>query len=376
MILTPQQDMVIKNINSWLNDYYNLHIIKKLYVLKGYAGTGKTTIVKYIDDKYLYRTICAAYTGKAAKVLQSKIGLPAYTIHSLIYKPMDDKSKKDGVRWVLNTESPILDSKLVIIDEGSMVGKKILDDLMSFDVPILLIGDPGQLETINDDNIFNKLQPDSTLLEIHRQAKENPIIRLSMMARQGKEIPYQSYGNHVKKIKKTPETYKKYLYSADMVLVGRNITRNLINKAFRDKLQFKNRFPLKKDRIICLKNNQNYNVLNGHEGIVNKDAIYDPNTGLITLSCILDDFVLSDVKSFACYFLPNCEETLKTYDRKYIHAYLHFDYAYAITVHKSQGSQYNNVCIIDEFNWGDSDTRKRMLYTAITRAEEKLIILQ
>jgi len=378
MKLTNQQEHAIKMINKWLHDYYYGGEKKKIFVLNGYAGTGKTSILKYIDDKYLKSCVCAAYTGKAAKVLKNKTNLSTSTIHSLIYTPIEDSSNKKGVRWVINKESLICSAKVVIIDESSMVGKSILKDLMSYEVPILLIGDPGQLEVINDTNIFNSLKPDITLTEIHRQAKDNPIIRLSMRAREGKDIPFQSFSSNVKKVPKNKDTISKYLYSSGIALVGRNNTRRLVNNLVRAKLKKHSTYPSIDDRIICLQNNLDLGVLNGYEGIVTSSASLSTDiTNTIVLSGYLDDTILKNTTALSCYFESNApEEIMATFNRKFLYSHLHIDYAYAITVHKSQGSQYENVCIIDEFNYGGEDNRRRLLYTAITRAEKGLIILK
>ena len=165
-------------------------------VIAGYAGSGKTSIINYFieNNDLMDKTRFVTFTGKASLVLRNK-GLPATTIHKLIYDAF--KNKRTGKFYFRKKATLDPSIKLLVVDEVSMVPANLLRDLMSFEIPIIALGDPGQLEPIGEDNGLLK-NPDFFLDEIHRQAKDNSIIRLSMMVRQGKPLPLISNDPNVK----------------------------------------------------------------------------------------------------------------------------------------------------------------------------------
>ena len=105
--------------------------------------------------------------------------------------------------FVLNSEGPVRDADLIVLDEVSMVNETMAADLMSFGKPILVLGDPGQLPPIKGEGAFTQAVPDVMLTEIHRQAEGSAIIRLATMAREGKFIPFGTYSDSVFKMHKS-----------------------------------------------------------------------------------------------------------------------------------------------------------------------------
>jgi len=192
-----------------------------IFRLFGYAGTGKTTLVKHLAEGVDGKVLFAAFTGKAACVMRSKGCYSASTIHSLIYKARE--SGEEMPSFELWNDAPASKAKLIIIDECSMVDAELARVLMSFGVPLLVLGDPAQLPPIQGGGFFTDAEPDAMLTEVHRQARDNPIIRLSMDIRAGNPLAEGQYGDT--QVVRRAELDPKRVLGADQVLVGRNVTR-------------------------------------------------------------------------------------------------------------------------------------------------------
>jgi len=188
-IFTPHQDAALKTASAWLKTARGRASIFRLF---GYAGTGKTTLAKHLAESIEGKVLFAAFTGKAASVMRSKGCHGATTIHSLIYKARD--SGRETPTFELWGEAPASKAKLIIIDECSMVDAELARDLMSFGVPLLVLGDPAQLPPIQGGGFFTSTKPDAMLTEVHRQAQDDPIVRLSMMIRAGNSLQEGHYG--------------------------------------------------------------------------------------------------------------------------------------------------------------------------------------
>src|SRR5208283_4449335 len=160
--------------------------------LFGYAGTGKTTLARHIAGDVEGDVQFGAYTGKAALVLRSKGCGEARTIHSMIYRPKDLDSEEPS--FVLNEDSPASKASLIVIDECSMVDEDLGRDLLSFGKKVLVLGDTAQLPPVKGGGFFTEQQPDIMLTEVHRQAVDNPIIKMSMLVREGGRLPLGTYG--------------------------------------------------------------------------------------------------------------------------------------------------------------------------------------
>src|SRR5215468_744400 len=189
---SPHQDAALKAVAAWLKAKPGRRDTPQIFRLFGYAGTGKTTLARHVagglDGKVLY----AAFTGKAAQVMRSKGCTGASTIHSLIYKALE--SDEETPSFELWDDAPASKAKLIVIDECSMVDAELGRDLMSFGVPLLVLGDPAQLPPVSGGGFFTDAEPNVMLSEVHRQAQDDPIVRLSMEIREGKRLVAGDYG--------------------------------------------------------------------------------------------------------------------------------------------------------------------------------------
>src|SRR6187549_3221548 len=187
---SPHQDAALKAVATWLKAKPGANGTPQVFRLFGYAGTGKTTLARTIAEGVDGEVKFAAFTGKAAMVMRSKGCARASTIHSLIYRARE--SGEEVPDFVLWDEAPASEAKLIIIDECSMVDAELGRDLMSFGVPVLVLGDPAQLPPVqsgaNGAGFFTESEPDAMLTEVHRQAQDDPIVRLSMDIREGRAI--------------------------------------------------------------------------------------------------------------------------------------------------------------------------------------------
>lgn len=385
--LTGAQQEAIDKITLWYKFWgNNKNVEHQVFYLAGYAGTGKSTLVPFIIDALGldYSDCCfATYTGKAALVLSNKIGRKVSTIHSLCYKLVDDYQDKETNKihmfWEVRDDSPIKESKLLILDEVSMVSRDMMIDLLKFNVMVLVLGDPFQLAPVEGDAYFHeKFEPNFMLTEIHRQALENPIIYLSKQVRECKDINLGSYGDTVIKIPyhDVPEDYWR---QADQVIVGTNKMRRTLNNWFRDLYGYtklNSKFPVPGDKLICLKNRWDDGLINGMFLNVTEKAKVSSDRESFKLSFTNDENVaFTDVECSSSEVLGGIKLRMPYYRQKKL---LNVDYGNAITCHKSQGSQYDDVIFVDEGfgRWMNDNTYYRHLYTAITRTSNNLVIAE
>src|ERR1700704_3898810 len=217
-LFTPHQDAALTAASDWFKAQRGRAPIFRLF---GYAGTGKTTLSKHIAEGVDGKVLFAAFTGKAACVMRSKGCHSASTIHSLIYKARETGEEMPS--FELWDDAPASKAKLIIIDECSMVDAELARDLQSFDVPLLVLGDPAQLPPIQGGGFFTDCEPDAMLTEVHRQAQDDPIVRMSMDVREGRELDIGRYGES--EVVSRKELDPDRVMSADQILVGRNNTR-------------------------------------------------------------------------------------------------------------------------------------------------------
>lgn len=342
MKLTAEQKSVIKNI---------LKFEKDVQILSGYAGTGKSCVVQHLA-KYLDNFAVCAYTGKAADVLRKK-GINAQTIHSLIYKAHQDESTKKVTFFLAHN----IDCDGIIVDEASMVNKDIYGDLLSFGKPIIFVGDHGQLEPISDN--FNLMQnPDYKLETIHRNAGE--IAQFAEFIRNGyRPKAWEHRNGSSKKIKfLNKNNYKEVLTEVDQTICAFNKTRAEINVATRELLGRTKDLPQISDKIMCLRNNKKNGLFNGMQGHIG----WFETKNIIQFVTSNQSF---EVKMDLAHF--NKVKYDLDLDRD---APDPFDYAYAITCHRSQGDQFEKILVIDQKC--DLWDKVRWSYTAATRAENMI----
>lgn len=365
MKLSPQQEKAVAAVRAWFRAPD-----RPVFRLFGFAGTGKTTLARFIAGELGADAQFAAFTGKAAQVLRSKGAENARTIHSLIYRPKgeeaDEETGEATPLFSLNRSSPVARADLVIIDECSMVDEDLGRDLLSFGTPILVLGDPGQLPPVSGGGYFTDHEPDILLTEIHRQARENPIIELADKVRHGENLSYGAYG--ATRIINRSDLDQDEVLEADQVLVGTNKTRRRYNKRLRELLGYRGLLPSSGDKLVCTRNRSEKGLLNGsiwHVSSVGKRR-GDTLSALVKAE---DEGVSQKVRLSARAF-EDPEGT--PYLPRSMDA---FDFGYALTVHKAQGSQWDSVMLFDE-SWAFRDHKKEWLYTAITRAADKLTVVR
>jgi exodeoxyribonuclease-5 len=375
MLFSPQQDEALKAVSRWLKEGRT-----PVFRLFGYAGTGKTTLAKHFAENVDGEVLFAAFTGKAAQVLRSRGATNARTIHSLIYRPRGEETVENeetgktsvAPMFSINRQSPLAKAALIIIDECSMVDEQLGKDLMSFGTPILVLGDPGQLPPVSGGGFFTEQEPDYLLSEIHRQAKDNPIIHLAMDVREGREIMRGDYG--AAQVISKSEVTQSLVLDADQVLVGTNRTRRRYNQRLRELKGFTTDYPQSGDKLVCLRNDPTKGLLNGSLWQVMSSSRETVKPGINLMIRPEDDDMdrgASKIKLLKAAF-EDVETEIPWTTRK---RYDEFDFGYALTVHKAQGSQWNNVVLFDE-SYAFRDSRERWLYTAITRAAETLTIVR
>ncbi|MEO0544090.1 MAG: ATP-dependent RecD-like DNA helicase [Pseudomonadota bacterium] len=375
MQFSPQQDDALNAVSAWMRSGHT-----QVFRLFGYAGTGKTTLARHFAEGVDGDVQFAAFTGKAAQVMRAKGAANAKTIHSLIYRPRGEEEVEDALSgkkgmaptFSLNRQSDVANAKLIIVDECSMVDEELGRDLLSFGAPVLVLGDPGQLPPITGGGFFTDAEPDFLLTEIHRQAAENPITRIAMDVREGNELMFGDFGEAQIISKQQLETDQ--VVEADQVLVGINRTRRRFNQRLRQLKGFDAPHPQSGDKLVCLRNDPKKGLLNGSlwQVLTSSKQTTKPGINLLVTPDDGDnDRGAAKIKLLKQAFEAPDEEIAWQLKKRYDD----FDYGYALTVHKAQGSQWDNVVLFDE-SFAFRDMRQRWLYTAVTRAAQTLTIVK
>lgn len=376
MSWSPQQDKAIKAVQHWLSDRSGPQVFR----LFGYAGSGKTTLAKELAQDVRGRVLFGAFTGKASLVLRKKGCEGASTIHSMIYKPEQDPVT-GLTEFHLNQDSAVGSAALVVIDEVSMVGEELARDLLSYGAKVLVLGDPAQLPPVRGEGFFINAEPDVMLTEVHRQAAENPIIRMSMDIREGRGLQAGTYGDSrvVARASLSKEELRAMVLEADQLLCGMNKTRQTFNDRVREIRGIAGRSdsglmdwrPTTGDRLVCLKNNREKGLLNGGLWeVLAPPEIVNRKAGMVVKS--LDDDGLQPVE--VCVPREMFVGEDKDMDWREKRKFDEFTYGYALTVHKSQGSQWDNVLLFDESSVFRDNAAKH-LYTGLTRAAERVTVV-
>jgi exodeoxyribonuclease-5 len=442
--LSETQKTAIDSLVDWFKNRTDEQQVFRIF---GYAGTGKTTITKAAIEALglsmggpLAEVRFCAFTGKASYVMR-RHGTPAQTIHSLFYavheatdaeieeakaklaiKEQEAKEFRGAERMAadiqiqelrnsikemkqpkfrLNLESEARDAKLIVLDEVSMVGPEMAADILSFDRPVLVLGDPGQLPPIKGEGAFTMQDPDIMLTEVHRQALDSAIIRLATMARLGQPIPYGRHSDLVWKLAKTQMPIPQLL-KADQVICGRNRTRLELNWGMRQAAGF----PVSQylptgpeEKVICLRNMNDVGLINGmfieleeiefnperpehfRAKVKKEDGSYairsDSSDPVFELGEADEGTRATKFRVYTGHFEDhtNFDPDRNDKDYRIKKGMVEATYGWAITCHKSQGSQWRNVIVYDDHLTRREGERRKWLYTALTRAEEGLLIL-
>lgn len=372
---------------------------EKYTCIAGYAGSGKSTLIKFIISALNVdpeKDVCyVAYTGKAASVLQAKGCNNATTAHQLLYRA---KQKPDGTFMYIKKD--LIEYPVVVVDEVSMLPAPMWNLLMTHHCYILAMGDPGQLPPIDKDMDNHVLDtPHVFLDEIMRQAQDSEIIRLSMWIREGKPLAgFQCEGKQVQIF--VPEQVVSGMYDwADQILCATNDKRNEINRFVRLQKGYGEQ-PEVGDKIISLHNHWEdvsaagrWFLTNGSIGTINEyelqnvwlpSYIHDKPITYMKTHMQLEDgdafrglpIDYAALKTGAPSLTPRQSYLLKKNSYVEKDPPYDFAYAYAITTHKAQGSEWDKVLVFEERFPFANEEHKRWLYTAATRAKEKLVIVR
>ncbi len=365
---SPQQAAALDAVGRWHKDAIS-GIGPQVLRVFGYAGTGKTTLARHFAGQISGDTCYAAFTGKAALMMQRNGCTGASTIHGLIYQV--EERPGGGVRFRLDPESAAAKAALLVIDECSMVDEELARDLMSYRRPILVLGDPAQLPPVKGTGYFTDAKPDVMLTEIHRQAAENPIIRMATTVREGGRLEPGQYGES-RVVSRGTLTGREVL-KAGQVLVGKNVTRQGFNRQLRSLLGYETELPEIGDRLVCLRNDKPSGIFNGGLFTVTELLHRKCNADHMALEVTSDDFVnrpAIEVKVRRECFTGGLDDL----PYELVKGTQQFDFGYALTVHKAQGSQWPEVIIYDEGGIFRDDAN-RWRYTALTRAQERVTVV-
>lgn len=428
---SPQQERALASVQSWVTRVHADEDVPKVFRLFGFAGTGKSTLAKHIGDMENERargyTQYAAFTGKAAVVMRRKGCDNARTLHGMIYTSHDKsqneltrlneeleaaKARNDGRRTYelskaiddekqnllqpgfspkprvsaltiyadedederdYGVRRPIATVSLLVIDECSMVDERLGKDVLNLGVPILVLGDPAQLPPVAAGaGYFTAAKPDILLTEIHRQAADSPIIAMASRVRLGQSLDYGDYGQGCGVVENVaPQEW----LDADQILCWKNVTRKAINARVRTLKGHEGFLPNPGEKLVCLRNSREEGLLNGSlwETIESRD---DPKGSTFRLRVRSLDDDANDRRELQAtvhkhHFMEDGAEPMDMYERMEANE---FDFGYALTVHKAQGSQFDDVVLMDECF--SRDIRTKWLYTGITRAAKRIRIVR
>jgi exodeoxyribonuclease-5 len=377
LILSQEQKAALDAIEEW---YHNGD--DQVFLLEGPAGCGKTTIARHIGELLKINVAYASFTGKAASVLRAKGCKDATTIHALIYSPqITYVCKNDPVckivpcrdrcphvreqagDWELNPRA-LNGVDLVLIDEVSMVGSDLGRDLCSFDTKILVVGDRAQLPPIEGGGYFTNRKPDFHLTQIHRQEAGSPVIELATRVRLGGVLRPGDYGAST--VMSQSLALADRMLGYDQIICGTHRMRNGINREMRRLLGLDGDVPAAGEKIVCLRNSKPQGLYNGvtYEVI----AAEPDGSGFCDMTVKGDDGrLIGVVAPIAAFGLP--DNSGRDYPKN------PFDFGYAITCHKAQGSQWKGVFVIDQsYYWRRDGQQSQWLYTAITRAADRVFV--
>ena len=388
--LNPQQRDAVKKSVKWLKKG-----TEQLFEITGPAGSGKTTIIQALVDQTGLKkdeVLFVAFIGKAAQNLALK-GHNAKTIHSTIYVMAEMPKFDEAGNPILKNGRAMTykafkkktflppNIKLIVLDEAGTVDEKLAKDLLSFDLPVIALGDLNQLPPVFGNTPFLK-NPDVILTQIMRQAEDSEIIWMSQQILQGKKIPYGRYNNSL--VISSDEVTDEMFNGVSMILAGRNQLRDEINDYCRHKiLGVDPKMPITiGDKVVCRRNNwQKYidtgdnqiYLINGMVGFIEEVHLDTYKPGTIEVD-FRPDFLSQQMYRFLKldldYFHTPCASQFEGYSY-----FEQFQLAYAISVHLSQGSQYDSILYYKDRH-STSDYQKRLDYTALTRAENFLILVQ
>jgi exodeoxyribonuclease V len=367
------QKEAIERILRWFKGFQDRAHDQQVYFLAGNAGTGKTSVAQTAAEKCApsHRLVYIAPTGKAASRLRQKGCKNAKTMHQFIYNVRGEDEEGDPIfvgKGVLG-EQPLL----IVCDEGSMLGMRDARQLCQYGIPILMLGDTGQVEPVKDKAAYTEENVDFELTEIMRQAADSNIIRASLFVRQGKRLPPREYSDVRVRVGEPPlDDLVEHSQAMAQIICARNDTRRAINNKVRAALGFVGEVPMIGEKIVCMFNQHGHNMMNGEQGIVlgyEQAPDYEREDDDDGMRVKLKS--LTDGRDRRVMFNPMCFALDAETSKDAMKSPGGFDYGYALTIHKSQGSEWPHVLVVEESLRGQY---AKLMYTAFTRAQERLTV--
>lgn len=373
--INEQQVEAVNKAVHWYKGLQDRKHIRRSFRLAGFAGTGKTTVAKVIAELCctMDRVTFIAPTGKAASRLRQK-GCPnATTLHKIIYNVRGEDEEGNPI-FVAKGD---IDDKplLFVLDEASMVGEYDSEKLEGHGIPVLYLGDYGQVPPVVGRQIFREDNADFTLDKIERNAGN--IVRASMFVRQGKRLPLREYEDvGVREGRIPDDVLNKFIGEDGVVLCAFNSTRQELNKRCRALAGFEGMLPGVGEKLVCTFNQHGYNIMNGEQIIVEgfrdlpeRDENDDEDPDLI----LIEFRSLSDGKHRVAKFNPKAFTSQDESEKKEIWKSVGgFDWGWALTVHKSQGSEWPFVLLLEQSLSGCPYAK--LMYTGITRAVDYMLM--
>lgn len=392
-----------------------------VFYIAGPAGTGKTTIAKEIAAR-VGVVAFGAYTGKAASVLARKGCTGATTVHRLLYRSQRksearladlqkalhqaEQELEEAVRtrpdadlselhsavrmgrikvaaevrsagrpnFALQPSDEVLEARAVLIDEVSMIGDRMGADVLSVCKKVIVTGDPYQLPPIGEGGYFTNRKPDVMLEKIHRQGSDSPILQLATDLRRGRGYRLGDYGPGCRVITRKDERCEALCMAADQMIVGTNATRDAANRKHRQLANRQGDMPVVGDRVICLRNNHTLGLMNGTLWkVASVDGFSDDNlrVDMVVESVDEPDAAPIPVQAWTSPFRGGESRVPPFSGRSDPEG---FGYSYAITCHKSQGSEFSRGYVLDQSGVFARD-RAKWLYTAVTRFRDDLTLV-
>lgn len=401
--LSDHQQNIADKIVEWLKTD------KQCFAVSGHAGTGKTTVGRWLQEEIGGASFCA-YTNKAVNVLRGKGCREVSTIHSAIYEPAKrDKSPLDTLKVNLEDakksgnqmEVTILEKKVEdleeelakphfkkreqeikpfkIIDEYSMINQEVYKHLCETYEKLLFFGDEFQLspigKTSHGEDSYCPIVPDAKLTEIHRQAEDSPILHAATLVRNMCKPQFCDWGGF--RFVNRWDLPDADLLAAEQVICGHNKTRHMLNDWFRQRKGITDPLPRKGESMMCLTNLRQLGLFNGMTVEVSEDAIPVPGKPWAYLAKFknINRDLIDGERPLECWLGELKGEIYRHSDLR-LRGLRKFTFDHAITCHKSQGSEYETLVVYNE-PVGDNELEKqRWLYTAITRGKKMVTLVQ
>lgn len=371
-----QQNSAIEQAVNWYKGWQDRAHRKQVFFLAGFAGTGKTTIANTIAGRCVpgHRVVYIAPTGKAASRLRQKGCKNAKTLHQFIYNVRGEDEDGDPIfvsKGALE-ETPLL----IVLDEASMIGEWDQRKLLEHNIPVLALGDIGQVPPVKAVAAYTEANVDVLLTDIERTDADSNIVRASMFVRAGKRLPVREYDDVRVRERYTDSDLVEHAGEDAQIICSFNKTRIAMNTRVRTALGFKGDLPNIGEKVVCTFNQHGFNFMNGEQGIVigfgtipDAEREDDDEIGMTIVLKSLTDGKTRTVKFNPLSFDRNFE--VRTEAQKSVGG---FDYGFALTVHKSQGNEWDKVFVFEEIMRGNDYAK--MMYTAITRAVKRLTIIR